>query len=80
MPLAVVRKKVSDLPVTVTLDDSTAMAPALRLSNFEQVRVGARVSKSGQAVSRSGDLRAQATAVTLASDEHVRLNIDQVVP
>ena len=80
MPLAVVRKRAGDLPLTVTLDDSSAMAPALRLSNFDQVRVSARISKSGQAVAQSGDLQAEALPVSTLAGETVTLSIDRVVP
>lgn len=55
MPLAIVRKKVSDLPVSITLDDAMAMMPAMKLSNFEQVKVMARISKSGTAMQQKGD-------------------------
>ena len=55
MPLAVIRKRVSDLPLTVRLDDSLAMMPALKLSSFSNVTVGARVSMSGDPIAQSGD-------------------------
>ena len=55
MPLAIVRKKVSDLPISVTLNDAMAMMPAMKLSNFEQVKVMARISKSGTAMQQKGD-------------------------
>src|SRR5690606_7726593 len=55
MPLAIQRLPAGSLPVTVTLDDSTSMMPALKLSTMPQVVVGARISKSGQATPQSGD-------------------------
>ena len=57
MPLAIVRKQVKDLPVAFTLDDSTSMSPAARLSGVQRVIVGARISKSGQAMPQPGDLQ-----------------------
>ncbi len=56
MPLAIVRKKVADLPLTVSLNDAMAMMPAMKLSNFEQVKLLARISKSGNAMKQPGDL------------------------
>ena len=59
MPLAILRRKASELPINFTLDDSTAMSPEMKLSKFTQVVVGARISRSGNAMPQSGDLTGQ---------------------
>jgi cytochrome c-type biogenesis protein CcmH len=56
MPLAAVRVKVKDLPLKFSFDDSMAMSPAAKLSDFAEVVVAARVSKSGNVVPQAGDL------------------------
>ncbi len=56
MPLAAVRVKVKDLPLAFSFDDSMAMSPEAKLSNFAQVVVAARVSKSGNVMPEAGDL------------------------
>ena len=80
MPLAIVRKQVKDLPVKVTLDDSTAMSPAMRLSKFKQVVISARVSKSGDATPRSGDLTGSSAAIQPGEVTGVNITIDQILP
>ena len=79
MPLAVARARVRDLPYRFRLDDSMAMTPAMKLSAFPQVVVGARVSKSGNAAPQPGDLQGASTPVANDAGE-VRVVIDRVVP
>ncbi|MEQ1804055.1 MAG: c-type cytochrome biogenesis protein CcmI [Burkholderiaceae bacterium] len=78
MPLAVLRKRVRDLPATFTLDDSLAMSPAAKISGAPQVIVGARISKSGQAMATPGDLTGQVGPVALGS-RSLTLEIDSEV-
>ena len=80
MPLAIQKLKASQLPATVTLDDSMSMMPAMKLSKFPQVIVGARVSKSGNAMPQSGDLQALTEPLASSRSEPIALTIDQVVP
>ena len=78
MPLAVMRVRARDLPVSFALDDSMAMAPSMRLSGFQRVVVGARVSKSAGAAAQPGDL--QGSSAPVASDAAgVTVVIDTVV-
>ena len=78
VPLAVLRKQVKDLPLNFTLDDSLAMAPQMKLSNFSKVIVSARISKSGQAMPVAGDLTGQTAAVAVGASG-LRLEIAEVV-
>jgi len=79
MPLAIVRAPAAGLPFTFTLDDSSAMAPQFRISGFKQVIVGARISPSGDATARTGDLMGQIGPVEVGAGKLV-LMIDSVVP
>jgi cytochrome c-type biogenesis protein CcmH len=65
MPLAVARLDPQQLPVTVTLDDSMAMAPGVNLSSAKQIEVVARISASGQVRAEAGDLEGSSAPLTL---------------
>lgn len=78
MPLAIKRLQVRDLPTTVVLDDSTSMMPAMKLSLFPRVVIGARVSASGQATPQPGDLQGLSNAVDNTVAE-VSITIDQAL-
>ncbi|MEN8167968.1 MAG: c-type cytochrome biogenesis protein CcmI [Pseudomonadota bacterium] len=80
MPLAVVRKQVKDLPLEVTLDDSMAMMPAMRLSNFPVVRISARISKTGNAKPQSGDLYGEASPIPVNGNDVVQITIGKKIP
>ncbi|MBI3773741.1 MAG: c-type cytochrome biogenesis protein CcmI [Gammaproteobacteria bacterium] len=79
MPLAVVRAQVKDLPLKFTLDESMAMMPNMSLAKFSEVVVGARISKSGNAMPQSGDLLGQKSPVKVGSTD-LAIAIDSVVP
>lgn len=78
MPLAIVRFQVKDLPLNFTLDDSSAMAPTMRLSLHQKVVVSARVSKSGQATPTAGDLMGQSGPVDNTS-RGLTIEISEIV-
>ncbi|MDN3919149.1 tetratricopeptide repeat protein [Roseateles violae] len=67
MPLAILRKTARELPLDFRLDDSLAMSPAAKLSGAGQVIVGARISKSGQALPQPGDLQALSAPVAVGT-------------
>lgn len=80
MPLAIVRTTVGALPGSFVLDDSQAMMPAMKLSSFPRVIVGARVSRSGNAMPASGDLQGLSAAVETAAPGRLSITIDTAIP
>lgn len=79
MPLAVTRIKVKDLPYHYTLDESMAMTPQMNLAQFPEVKIFARVSKTGEATAHSGDLEG-ISAVTKPGSKNVNVVIHTVMP
>ena len=81
MPLAARRVTLGDLPMTVTLDDSLAINPALKLSSFPTVIVGARISASGQAMPMPGDPQGETGPLnTERASAPIQVLIDQRRP
>ena len=79
VPLAIIRRPVGAWPSAFVLDDSMAMAANLKLSGFDKVVVGARISKSGNATPQPGDITGQ-SAVIAPGTRGLRITIDQVQP
>lgn len=79
MPLAIMRAQVRDLPLKFSLDDSSAMAPGMNLTSHKQVIVGARVSKSGNAMQQPGDLEGHSASIDVGASD-VRIVINRQVP
>lgn len=77
MPLAILRKTAADLPLKFVLDDSMAMTPANRLSQYPQLVVGARISKHGDAMPQAGDLEGFSSPTAPGSSD-IRVTIDSV--
>lgn len=80
MPLAIAKLSAAQLPASVTLTDAMSMMPNMNLSAFAQIVIGARISKSGQAIAQSGDLQALSAPLPNSRSEPVELTIDQAVP
>jgi cytochrome c-type biogenesis protein CcmH len=79
MPLAAKRVSVAELPLDFVLDDSMAMTPEMKLSNFKEVRIEVRVSPTGNAVPVSGDLSGKSDIVKPGA-KGLRIKIDQIIP
>lgn len=67
MPLAIVRLKVSDMPTAFELTDAMAMSPDMSISKYPDLIVGARVSKSGNAIPQAGDWESEMVPVKVGA-------------
>ena len=75
-PIAAVRRKASELPMTVALGDADSMIPGRLLSSFENLEIVARASLSGQPLEQSGDWYGRQTT---AAGGTVQIRIEQKV-
>jgi len=79
MPLAILKRQASELPLKFTLDDSSAMSKEMTLSRAPQVMVQARISRSGNAMPQPGDLLGQVGPVAPGATG-LTITIDSVQP
>jgi len=79
MPLAIVRKTVADLPLTVTLSDAQSVMPNMKLSDFSEVKLLARITQSGDAVAQAGDLFGSIESIAVGDNARPTLLINGVI-
>lgn len=72
MPLAIQKLSASQLPLSVTLDESMAMAPGMTIKSFPELELVARISKTGSPTAQSGDLQGSFGPVKLDALEGVQ--------
>ena len=82
MPIAVIRKPLQQItkpfPVTLSLSDTNNLQPDRKLSDFESIIIGARISFSGNAMPQSGDLQSSEIKVDLPHSDIVELTINKI--
>ncbi len=78
-PIAVTRRRLSELPDVIQLGDRDSMIPGRALSGFAEFELVARVSLSGQPVAQTGDWFG-ARIVKPAESDRIALSIEQQVP
>jgi tetratricopeptide (TPR) repeat protein len=78
-PAAVLRVPVTSWPMKFSLDDSLAMMPTRKLSQFKSVTVQARLSRSGQAMQQAGDIQSDAVTVAVPGNRPLTLKLVKVV-
>ncbi|WP_207829914.1 c-type cytochrome biogenesis protein CcmI [Pseudomonas sp. 43(2021)] len=78
MPLAAKRVTVAQLPIEVELSDADAMMPQMKLSDFAEVQLVARVSRAGQPT--HGEWIGQGTPMPSATQAIQHLTIDSPDP
>jgi cytochrome c-type biogenesis protein CcmH len=78
-PLAVLRLRVERWPVSFVLDDADAMIPGRNLSASKSVQLEARISHSGEALPRPGDLVGTAANIDPQTTHSIDISIDHQI-
>lgn len=78
-PVAAIRSTATKFPLEFELSDAMAMNPDNKLSNFKEVNLVVRVSKSGDPKGGPGDLEGALSSVKIGAKD-IKLTIDKVKP
>ncbi len=76
-PLAVARRPAHELPFSVSFGDGDAMVEGLELSSFDEVVLTARISASGNAEARAGDLQGESERHPVGAEGAIGVIIDR---
>ena len=79
LPLAIIKSTAGQLPTTFILSDEQSMSPQFKLSQFKEVSLTARVSKSGNAIPEKGDLIGFIPKLKIG-EKNIQLIIQDVQP
>lgn len=77
MPVAVQRLGAAQFPLRTTLDDGNSLMPTRKLSSLDRWRIVARVSRSGDATPRPGDLEGSIEVDKAAAGAPVQIVISR---
>jgi cytochrome c-type biogenesis protein CcmI len=80
MPLAAVKLTSYSFPVTVELNDSTAMVEGMNLSSAEDIIISARISLDDSVMPSSGELEGHSSSLKRESVSKYQLQIDTLIP
>ncbi len=75
-PIAVLQRAASELPIDFLLNDSQSMVAGVKLSDFDEVVVTARITRGGDATVALQGLEAKSGTVLVAENQHLNLTIE----
>lgn len=79
-PIAALRLKVESFPLTANISDANVMLPGRSLNDADELEVVARISKSGDAISKPGDIFGDVIFKHLANEtKAVEVILDRVI-
>jgi cytochrome c-type biogenesis protein CcmH len=82
MPIAVIRQPLEQIvkgfPIDLSMNDGNSLQPTRKLSDFDSIKIGARISFTGNAMPQAGDLQSDEILIDLPTSETVELVIDKV--
>ncbi len=79
-PVAVVRQRATELPVTLRISDANVMVPGRSLNELDEIRLVARVANGGDALAKPGDIFGEALLSSpISGVGPVSIVMDQVV-
>jgi len=79
MPLAAIKLTVADLPLKMKLTDANMLRPGTKVSDYTELKIAVRISKSGRPIASAGDMQSESVIVKTNTESTINLSINQIV-
>lgn len=79
MPIAALKTKLPTFPVTIELSDANSMVKGVKLSDYPNFIIKARISVDGNASNSAGQWQGQSSAIAAGEEQNVKVLVSQLL-
>lgn len=79
MPIAALKIKLPSFPASVELSDANAMVKGVKLSDYPNFIIKARISVDGNATNSAGQWQGQSSSIAAGEEKNIKVNVSELI-
>ncbi len=79
MPIAALKIKLPSFPASVELSDANSMVEGVKLSDYPNFIIKARISVDGNASNSAGQWQGQSESIAAGENQNIKVNVSKLI-